>query len=89
MVSLVLLALIWGFILAKLSILNGLWLRYCGLNDGAVHLDHEACHSVCGHISLCLASSLTVSSSSKPLLFGLECTGVNLGRGRESSPCLL
>lgn len=69
-----------GFHAGRAFQLNGLWLRYCGLNDGALHLGHEACHSECGYISLCLASSLTVSSLSKPLLFGFECTGVSTGK---------
>lgn len=67
--------------------LNGLWLRYCGLNGGTLHLDHEACHSECGYISLCLVSSLTSSSSSKPLFFGFECTRVKMG-GKKTL-CLL
>lgn len=61
-----------GFHPGRAFHLNSLWLRYCGPNDGALYSDNEACRSECGHISLCLAPSLTASSSSKPLLLGFR-----------------
>lgn len=62
-------------VLGRLSFPNE-WpvVQRCGLNDGLLHLDHEATHSRGSHISLSLASSLTESVSSRPLLFGLEGT---------------